>query len=73
MLARQPRRCSQVRDDLGEHMSADELLERLAADDAHVSNTAFSGLELDDVAANGTVFENVIFRSCQLDGVNLSN
>ena len=67
-----PKGFAQVRDDLGEHMTGDELVERMDADDAHVSNTAFSGLELSDVSANGTVFENVIFRSCQLAGVNLS-
>ena len=67
-----PKGFAQVRDDLGEHMTKGELVERMAADDAHVSNTAFSGLELADVAANGTVFENVIFRGCQFDAVDLS-
>ena len=70
---RKLKRFSQVRDDLGCHMSREELLAALAAPDAHVTNTAFSGLELSGVSANGTVFENVIFRGCTFDGVSLAN
>lgn len=69
----QLRRLAQVRDDLGCHMSQEELLAALAAPDSHVKNTSFSGIELADVAANGTVFEGVVFRGCIFDAVNLSN
>ena len=69
----QLRRFAQVRDDLGCHMSQEELLAVLVAPDSHVKNTSFSGLELADVAANGTVFEGVVFRGCTFDAVNLSN
>ena len=57
---RQPKRFAQVRDDLGCHMGREELLAALAAPDARVTNTAFSGLELSGASANGTVFENVL-------------
>ena len=70
---RQVRSFAQVRDDLGCNLSQDELLAALTAPDAHVANTAFSGLELADVAADGTVFENVVFRCCTFERVNLSN
>ena len=70
---RQARRFAQVRDDLGCNLSQDELLAALMTPDAHVSNTAFTGLELAGVAADGTVFENVAFRSCTFERVNLSN
>lgn len=70
---RRARRFAQVRDDLGCNLSEDELLAALSAPDAHVANTAFSSLELSDVAANGTVFENVVLRSCAFERVNLSN
>ena len=70
---RQARRFAQVRDDLGCNLSRDELLAALTAPDAHVANTAFTGLELTDVAADGTVFENVVFRGCAFERVNLSN
>lgn len=73
MSARQVRRVAQVRDDLGCHMSQEELLAALAEPDSHVQNTSFSGLELEDIAANGTVFEGVVFRGCSFDGADLSN
>lgn len=70
---RQARRFAQVRDDLGCNLSQDGLLAALTTPDAHVANTSFTGLELADVAADGTVFENVVFRSCTFERVNLSN
>ena len=70
---RRPRRFAQVRDDLGHNVSREELLAALSTPDARVSNTAFSGLELADAVADGTVFENVAFRSCTFERVNLSN
>lgn len=62
-----------MRDDLGCNLSRDGLLAALTAPDAHVANTALSGIELADVAADGTVFENVVFRCCTFERVNLSN
>ena len=69
---RQARRFAQVRDDLGCNLSQDGLLVALTTPDAHVANTAFTGLELADVAADGTVFENVVFRSCTFTDVLFS-
>ena len=70
---RQAGRFAQVRDDLGCHLGKGELLAALSAPDAHVTNTAFSDLELAGASADGTVFENVVFRGCAFERVNLSN
>ncbi len=64
---------SQVKEHIGQHVTRDELLRLLGEGDATISMTAFEGLELADVRANGATFDQVIFRSCQFEGVDFSN
>ena len=67
-----PRGFAQVTPNLGENLGLEDLLARMEEPDARVSGSAFSGLELADVTAHGTTFENVVFRGCTFDCVSLS-
>ena len=64
---------AQVTPNLGENLSQEGLLARLAEPDARVFGSAFSGLELSEVAACGTAFENAVFRGCSFESVSLAN
>lgn len=68
-----PRRFARVNERLGAHVTRDALERLLAEGDALVGMTAFSDLELSDLATDGASFEQVVFRRCAFDGVDFSN
>lgn len=63
---------AQVKEHIGAHVSANELLDRFAEGDAAIAMTAFEGLELADTSAGGATFDQVIFRSCSFENVDFS-
>lgn len=73
MRSQKTRGFSRIASDVGERLSSEELLARFSTPDACVRGTVFSELELSDVSADGTSFEQVIFRGCTLDNVCLAN
>lgn len=68
-----PARTARITPDLGHNMGPDQFVSALLEPDAVVSGTVLEGLELCDLRADGTLFQDVEFRGCAFDHLDLSN